>query len=947
MKAKVSKGKGFRGVLDYDLERGQVIGGTMVGKAPRELAAEFGLGRQLRPDIEKPVWHCSLSLPPGETLSAEKWEAIAADFMAEMGLQDNPYVVVKHDDTPHSHIHIIASRIGLDGGVWDDGWDVPRAIKATQELEGKYGLTRTAGLESVGNGEKRLTANELNQAARTGQEPTRQQLQKLVAEASADNPTATAFVERLATAGVQVKANIASTGRMNGFSFELNGIAFKASDLGKRFAWAELSKQVDYNPERDAEALRTMATTTKGEDHGRREETAIDLGRIDGAKKGNLRQVDGGLRGAGEENKLAGGEPREAGRERGGGYPIHVGRKNGQARVPILSRWNSPTRQRWQANPRAGIRDSGGESKRGEGGWRAMGVSRAVRDGVDAGTGARAGTGREKPRVHRCHLLTDWAGEAETEIFGSVQSLSSLSLAYKSGERDQGFLLDYASDPSPEPASIRGANDIPDRMQWAERGPRGVEGRAERAGGGISNGEIRGSASDGPDRASERDNPLGTGATRGNRDITASEEVTGAPRRLGEPDGALGPSDGPAIGGAQWREGTEQNRGGGTARNQQGLGEEAGGVRRENRGEPGEGLGHTGGKSEGAGGTTVEYSGGGVGRGGNRGAYERILGLAKMSEAARQKARIWAKQASGLEAEAYRLTLVGRMEGQKSFVVGKKGAEARLYNSDEVTNLIPLLSRKNAQGWDIYITPVSPQYHYLVIDDVKPEKLEQAKRNGIKPCVVLESSKANFQLILKIPKTSHPDEPQAINTIVRELNGEYGDPQFSGAVHPFRAGGFSNRKPGRSNEFVRVVEACGQIDGSTAGKLQRICGELEAKQQQAERSGRVESIADSREASRGGYLEAYRVAAKRARGYLQTDDWSRIDFHAAKIMLIDRWKGEAVAKAILEGSPDVATRKHDPEGYVERTVRAALDSKDVQEARAARARQSHHRGFSR
>ncbi|WP_373870450.1 hypothetical protein, partial [Aeromonas caviae] len=26
--------------------------------------------RQLRPDIGKPVWHCSLSLPPGERLSA-------------------------------------------------------------------------------------------------------------------------------------------------------------------------------------------------------------------------------------------------------------------------------------------------------------------------------------------------------------------------------------------------------------------------------------------------------------------------------------------------------------------------------------------------------------------------------------------------------------------------------------------------------------------------------------------------------------------------------------------------------------------------------------------------------------------------------------------------------------------------------------------------------------
>ncbi|WP_373870513.1 relaxase/mobilization nuclease domain-containing protein, partial [Aeromonas caviae] len=42
-------------------------------------------GRNWRTDIGKPVWHCSLSLPPGERLSAEKWEAVTADFMQRMG----------------------------------------------------------------------------------------------------------------------------------------------------------------------------------------------------------------------------------------------------------------------------------------------------------------------------------------------------------------------------------------------------------------------------------------------------------------------------------------------------------------------------------------------------------------------------------------------------------------------------------------------------------------------------------------------------------------------------------------------------------------------------------------------------------------------------------------------------------------------------------------------
>lgn len=49
----------------------------------------------------------------------------------------------------------------------------------------------------------------------------------------ADKPSTTEFVHQLAAQNIRAIPNIASTGRMNGFSFEYNGIAFKASQLGK------------------------------------------------------------------------------------------------------------------------------------------------------------------------------------------------------------------------------------------------------------------------------------------------------------------------------------------------------------------------------------------------------------------------------------------------------------------------------------------------------------------------------------------------------------------------------------------------------------------------------------------------------------------------------------------------------------------------------------------
>ena len=279
MKAKVSRGAGFRGALNYVFDVGsdathnknpECVGGNMGGHDPSELSREFSAVRQLRPDIGKPVWHCSLSLPPGERLSADKWEAVAGDFMQRMGFDPatTPWVAVRHQDTDKDHIHIVASRVGLDGKVWLGQWEARRAIEATQALEHAHGLTLTPGLGDARAEQKKLTDKEINMAVRMGEEPPRQRLQRLLDEALKDKPTAPELAERLHAAGVGVRANLASTGRMNGFSFEVAGVAFKGSDLGKGYTWAGLQKAgVTYDEARDRASLERFrpAVADRGE----------------------------------------------------------------------------------------------------------------------------------------------------------------------------------------------------------------------------------------------------------------------------------------------------------------------------------------------------------------------------------------------------------------------------------------------------------------------------------------------------------------------------------------------------------------------------------------------------------------------------------------------------------------------------------------------------------
>ncbi len=83
---KIKRGKQFAGVVLYSLKSGShhkitpyIIGGNMTGSTAAELISEFEGTRLLRPGVAKPVWHNSLRLPKGETLSVRQWAAFADD----------------------------------------------------------------------------------------------------------------------------------------------------------------------------------------------------------------------------------------------------------------------------------------------------------------------------------------------------------------------------------------------------------------------------------------------------------------------------------------------------------------------------------------------------------------------------------------------------------------------------------------------------------------------------------------------------------------------------------------------------------------------------------------------------------------------------------------------------------------------------------------------------
>ena len=247
MVPKISRGQGFRGALNYILDEGrkatgekkpELVAGNLDGRDARTLAAELATIRQLRPDVTRPVWHCSLSLPEGERLTPAQWQAVVGDYLQEMGFSDKTlFVAVRHQDTAHDHVHLVASRINLDGQVWHGKWEARRAIEACKRLERRQGLTITPGLGEARAERKAMTSAETRRAERTGTDAPRVRLRGLIDAALHDRPDLETFAARLTAQGVEVRANVARTGRMNGFSFAVEGVAFKGSDLGKSYTW--------------------------------------------------------------------------------------------------------------------------------------------------------------------------------------------------------------------------------------------------------------------------------------------------------------------------------------------------------------------------------------------------------------------------------------------------------------------------------------------------------------------------------------------------------------------------------------------------------------------------------------------------------------------------------------------------------------------------------------
>ncbi|WP_161572373.1 relaxase/mobilization nuclease domain-containing protein [Rhodococcus ruber] len=307
MIAKISTGADPRGLAAYlhgpgretphtfRTERGRLIAGGKVlcgtvavtAKNPTRWGKDFARAARTNAKVVKSVWHCSLRCAPGDRrLRDEEFAAMAQTVAERMGFATHPWVAVRHDD---DHIHLAVSRVDFVGRVWKNSQDRWRIVEVMRELERTHDLVQVAGPHRTTG--RALSSGERRRAERTGQLAQRDVLREVVLAArdiaAGRGPEVfeAALADNTVGAAVRWRRNVASTGRMNGYSFHLAGhcdaggepIWWPASKLSRELSWAKLSAVLG-GPEPDRRAAQTAVPKKRLERTARHEARRREAG---------------------------------------------------------------------------------------------------------------------------------------------------------------------------------------------------------------------------------------------------------------------------------------------------------------------------------------------------------------------------------------------------------------------------------------------------------------------------------------------------------------------------------------------------------------------------------------------------------------------------------------------------------------------------------------------
>jgi hypothetical protein len=187
------------------------------------------------------VYHVPIAVHPDDgKLGDERWQELAEDAVAAIGVQGCRWVAVWHGPNAAGadHIHLAVQLVGDDGKAARLSYDQRKLRVWANEVEERLSLVRTA---RPGAGARALSRAEHERAKAAGAEPERRQLARLVRTAAAGAHNEVDFLAILKANDVDAQARV-ERGLVVGYS-----VALRPADdgaLALRLAGGQLARDL-------------------------------------------------------------------------------------------------------------------------------------------------------------------------------------------------------------------------------------------------------------------------------------------------------------------------------------------------------------------------------------------------------------------------------------------------------------------------------------------------------------------------------------------------------------------------------------------------------------------------------------------------------------------------------------------------------------------------------
>ena len=237
MIAKIKQGKGFGGLVSYanDIKNKDtnIIASEGVDLSTnKSIVASFNIQAKALPTLKAYVGHISLSFSPEDyrRMSDELIAEISRKYLQRMGIVNTQFVIFRHHDKAHDHVHIVYNRVDNDGNAITGDSNFKKSAAITKALTREYGLT-------FGKGKKNVNRERLK-----GKDAAKYRMYDLITAALKEHRTWDSLRLALSKKGITMDFIHRADGSVKGISFSDGNVTFSGGRIDRNLTLGNIQK---------------------------------------------------------------------------------------------------------------------------------------------------------------------------------------------------------------------------------------------------------------------------------------------------------------------------------------------------------------------------------------------------------------------------------------------------------------------------------------------------------------------------------------------------------------------------------------------------------------------------------------------------------------------------------------------------------------------------------